>query len=524
MERLVESLWGESARRVERLAEFKAGQSASMASNNSSRVHSIFSRKRIIEVKLKIRDKRSRSITVFPNIPRGNTVIGTVAKIMGSNCSVELFTDENLAVETPNASIVDATVPPRPPFAYPIVLGRLLRPIVSSDRVLGPVPAHWSCRRAAGAQNVEHPRGDYGAAGTCHACPEGGSYPSIQDVSATGIGAVTEAESNPPTGSSSTNLSPNQHHKIRSVPLSVDSKSIVNAPFAPPAPGHSPSVASSSPDHHPAHNNSADIRLQPPAYDPRARLHTHTLKQRTGAGTCRGIKEYRRLRRPSAPTLHVGEAPNLHGATITQHATTWQISVFNPQHTHTHSNNAPERGRAKALKLVHPHWRAASLRKTAFDPPHSIRSERTAERPGGYGASYGAFDPGDRAGFFETVKQVTAAEVPAPKASPFRFVFSAEAADHNTMVLERYDFDLAKVIDDSPESHNSGRAGFFETVKQVTAAEVPAPKASPFRFEFSAEAAEHNTTVLERYDFDLAKGYDGRHAHPSRRRRHPTFT
>ncbi|EJK63087.1 hypothetical protein THAOC_16276, partial [Thalassiosira oceanica] len=61
----------------------------------------------------------------------------------------------------------------------------------------------------------------------------------------------------------------------------------------------------------------------------------------------------------------------------------------------------------------------------------------------------------DRAGFFETVKQVAATEVPAPKASPFRFEFSAEAADHNTTILERYDFDLAKVIDDSPGSHNS---------------------------------------------------------------------
>ncbi|EJK49194.1 hypothetical protein THAOC_31959, partial [Thalassiosira oceanica] len=55
----------------------------------------------------------------------------------------------------------------------------------------------------------------------------------------------------------------------------------------------------------------------------------------------------------------------------------------------------------------------------------------------------------DRAGFFETVKQVAATEVPVPTASPFRFEFSAEAADHNTTVLESYDFDLAKVIDDS---------------------------------------------------------------------------
>ncbi|EJK74937.1 hypothetical protein THAOC_03358, partial [Thalassiosira oceanica] len=60
-----------------------------------------------------------------------------------------------------------------------------------------------------------------------------------------------------------------------------------------------------------------------------------------------------------------------------------------------------------------------------------------------------------QSGIFRTVKQVAAAEVPAPKTSPFRFEFSAEAAEHNTTVLERYDFDLAKVIDDSPGSHNS---------------------------------------------------------------------
>ncbi|EJK65056.1 hypothetical protein THAOC_14143 [Thalassiosira oceanica] len=67
------------------------------------------------------------------------------------------------------------------------------------------------------------------------------------------------------------------------------------------------------------------------------------------------------------------------------------------------------------------------------------------------------FEPGDRAGSFETVNQVAAAEVPAPKASPFRFEFSAEAADHNTTALERYDFDFAKVLDDSPGSHNRDR-------------------------------------------------------------------
>ena len=65
------------------------------------------------------------------------------------------------------------------------------------------------------------------------------------------------------------------------------------------------------------------------------------------------------------------------------------------------------------------------------------------------------FEAGDRAGFFETVKQVAAANVPAPGASPFRFEFTADAAEHNTTVLENFEFDLAKVIESSPGSHNS---------------------------------------------------------------------
>ncbi|EJK53934.1 hypothetical protein THAOC_26535 [Thalassiosira oceanica] len=62
--------------------------------------------------------------------------------------------------------------PPRPPFAYPIVLGR---PYGPSYLQIGSLGQCLSIGCAAGAQNVEHPRGDHGAAGNCHACPEGGS-------------------------------------------------------------------------------------------------------------------------------------------------------------------------------------------------------------------------------------------------------------------------------------------------------------------------------------------------------------
>ena len=48
----------------------------------------------------------------------------------------------------------------------------------------------------------------------------------------------------------------------------------------------------------------------------------------------------------------------------------------------------------------------------------------------------------------------------------------------------------------------------METVRQVAAANVPVPTASPFRFELTAEAAAHNTGILESFDYDLASAID----------------
>ena len=48
----------------------------------------------------------------------------------------------------------------------------------------------------------------------------------------------------------------------------------------------------------------------------------------------------------------------------------------------------------------------------------------------------------------------------------------------------------------------------METVRQVAAANVRVPTASPFRFELTAEAAAHNTGILESFDYDLASAID----------------
>ena len=50
---------------------------------------------------------------------------------------------------------------------------------------------------------------------------------------------------------------------------------------------------------------------------------------------------------------------------------------------------------------------------------------------------------------------MAATDVPAPTAGPFRYEFTPEAAEHNTSVLESFDFDLAKVIDSYPGLHIS---------------------------------------------------------------------
>ncbi|EJK53975.1 hypothetical protein THAOC_26485, partial [Thalassiosira oceanica] len=67
---------------------------------------------------------------------------------------------------------VEYLVPPRPPSPIPSSSGD---PYGPSYLQIGSLGQCLSIGCAAGAQNVEHPRGDHGAAGNCHACPEGGS-------------------------------------------------------------------------------------------------------------------------------------------------------------------------------------------------------------------------------------------------------------------------------------------------------------------------------------------------------------
>ena len=65
------------------------------------------------------------------------------------------------------------------------------------------------------------------------------------------------------------------------------------------------------------------------------------------------------------------------------------------------------------------------------------------------------FEPGESRGLFETVKQVAAAAVATPAASPFQYELLAAAAAHNMSILEPFDNDLATVIDACPGSHIS---------------------------------------------------------------------
>jgi len=66
-----------------------------------------------------------------------------------------------------------------------------------------------------------------------------------------------------------------------------------------------------------------------------------------------------------------------------------------------------------------------------------------------------SFKPGDSHGFMQAVRLLSATPVPVPAPSPFKFEMSAEAAEHNTAVLETFDNDLGKAIDGSPGTHIS---------------------------------------------------------------------
>ena len=63
-----------------------------------------------------------------------------------------------------------------------------------------------------------------------------------------------------------------------------------------------------------------------------------------------------------------------------------------------------------------------------------------------------SFELGNKAGFMEieTVRQVAEANVPVPTASPFMFELAAEAAAHNTSILESFDYDLDMAIGNHP--------------------------------------------------------------------------
>ena len=86
-----------------------------------------------------------------------------------------------------------------------------------------------------------------------------------------------------------------------------------------------------------------------------------------------------------------------------------------------------------------------------------------------------SFERGDKAGFMETVRQVAAANVRVPTASPFMFELTAEAAAHNTGILESFDYDLASAIDAFPGTTYDQPRLRVETAGAAPAALTPPP-------------------------------------------------
>ena len=46
---------------------------------------------------------------------------------------------------------------------------------------------------------------------------------------------------------------------------------------------------------------------------------------------------------------------------------------------------------------------------------------------------------------------------------------------------------------------------FHDAVEHVASLDVPTPAASSFRFEFTNEAAEHNSALMAKHDYDLTR-------------------
>ena len=62
------------------------------------------------------------------------------------------------------------------------------------------------------------------------------------------------------------------------------------------------------------------------------------------------------------------------------------------------------------------------------------------------------FFTGDWKGFFKTVKQIALSAVKAPSKSPLDFNFTIDAVQHNSNILKDFNFDLEKLIQNSPGS------------------------------------------------------------------------
>ena len=59
---------------------------------------------------------------------------------------------------------------------------------------------------------------------------------------------------------------------------------------------------------------------------------------------------------------------------------------------------------------------------------------------------------GDWKGFMSNIKHILTSKVPTPHRSEFLFELSQKAAIHNSNLLEKYEFDMAKAIKANPNS------------------------------------------------------------------------
>ena len=88
------------------------------------------------------------------------------------------------------------------------------------------------------------------------------------------------------------------------------------------------------------------------------------------------------------------------------------------------------------------------------------------------------FAKGDKEGFARLVSIIIDAETPTPTKSEFDFNFTVEAAQHNSRILEKYNFDLETAIE-AQESTEQSMGSELRPVDQLSALFHHHPKVDP---------------------------------------------